>query len=162
MPEITKHLQIAVNDAQARRITVRQLHAILQEAIENGDILLPDNWFVVTGVVMPLLDTGHLRHSKYVSELKRLMSGKSKHLETAVNDRDAGRITTGQMLSIFQEAIDNGDILLPDNQFVVVAAVLPLLDGGGLRRSEHVSEFEQRMDNIVKDRLDEMRRQKGQ
>lgn len=65
----------------------------------------------------------------------------TKMLGVAINDRDAGRITTEQMLSIFQEAIDNGDILEDDNDFYVTVAVIPLVDAGALRSSEHVTTF---------------------
>jgi hypothetical protein len=69
----------------------------------------------------------------------------TKMLEIAVNDCDAGRITPVQLISIFQEAIDNGDILEEENEFCVVAHVLPLIDRGALRSSEHVAIFESRM-----------------
>lgn len=66
-------------------------------------------------------------------------------LEIAVNDCDAGRITPVQLISIFQEAIDNGDILEEANEFSVVVHVLPLIDRGALRSSKHVAVFESRM-----------------
>lgn len=68
----------------------------------------------------------------------------TKMLEIAVNDCDAGRITPVQLISIFQEAIDNGEILEDANEFCVVAHVLPLIDRGALRSSEHVAVFEAR------------------
>jgi hypothetical protein len=69
----------------------------------------------------------------------------TKMLEVAVNDYDAGRITPDDLLSIFQEAIDNGDILDEANEFCVVARVLPLIYQGALRSSEHVTAFEKSM-----------------
>lgn len=80
----------------------------------------------------------------------------TKMLEIAVSDSDAGRITQVQLLSIFQEAIDNGDILEEANEFCVVAHVFPLLDRGALRSSKHVDTFEARMDahaSVVADAL---------
>jgi hypothetical protein len=69
----------------------------------------------------------------------------TKMLEIAVSDYDAGRITAAQLMSIFQEAIDNGDILEPDNELCVVARILPLVDHGVLHSSEHLASFEARM-----------------
>jgi hypothetical protein len=66
-------------------------------------------------------------------------------LGIAVSDCDAGRITPVQLVSIFQEAIDNGDILEEANEFCVVAHVLPLLDAGALRPSKHIATFEARV-----------------
>jgi hypothetical protein len=39
------------------------------------------------------------------------MAGITKHLGIAIADADAGRITRRQLLEIFQDAIENGDIL---------------------------------------------------
>ena len=69
----------------------------------------------------------------------------TKMLEIAVNDCDAGRITPVQLVSIFQEAIDNGDILKEENEFCVGVHILPLIDRGALRSSPHVATFEARM-----------------
>jgi len=41
------------------------------------------------------------------------------------------------LICIFQEAIDNGDILLANNELYVLAAVFPLLDQGLLQPSRH-------------------------
>ena len=65
----------------------------------------------------------------------------TKMLDIAVNDAQAGRITIPQMLSIFQEAIDNGDILEPDNKLCVIAHVIPLVDAGALQTSEHIDTY---------------------
>ena len=65
----------------------------------------------------------------------------TRALGIAVNDCDAGRISRAHLLAIFQRAIDNGDVLAEDNQFHVVAAVLPLVDAGVLRSSDHLKEF---------------------
>lgn len=69
------------------------------------------------------------------------MSLITKMLDIAVNDHNAGRITSVQLISIFQEAIDNGDILEEENEFCVVAHVVPLLDRGALHSSAHVATF---------------------
>lgn len=69
----------------------------------------------------------------------------TKMLDIAVADCDAGRITPQQLISIFQEAIDNGDILEEQNAVAVTAMVLPGIDRGVLRASEHVGVFESRM-----------------
>lgn len=62
-------------------------------------------------------------------------------LDIAVNDAQAGRITIPQMLSIFQEAINNGDILEPDNKLCVIAHIIPLVDSGALKSSEYVNTY---------------------
>ena len=69
----------------------------------------------------------------------------TKLLGIAIADYDGGRLSQAHLISIFQEAIDNGDILLPDNEFYVVASVFPLIDQGVLRPSQHTEEFESRM-----------------
>jgi hypothetical protein len=69
----------------------------------------------------------------------------TKMLDVAVADCDAGRITPTQLISILQEAIDNGDILEEQNEFCVVSRILPGIDRGILSSSEHVVAFESRM-----------------
>lgn len=69
----------------------------------------------------------------------------TKMLGIAINDYDEGKLSRKQLISIFQEAIDNGDILLPDNELYVVAAVFPLLDKGILKPFQHSGAFESRM-----------------
>jgi hypothetical protein len=69
----------------------------------------------------------------------------TKMLGIAISDCDARRITPEQLLAILQEAVDNGDILEEANEFHVVACVVPLIDRGILRASEHVQVFEARM-----------------
>ncbi|MFG0257850.1 MAG: hypothetical protein ACF8GE_08120 [Phycisphaerales bacterium JB043] len=81
----------------------------------------------------------------------------TKNLGIAISDHDAKRISTEQLMSIFQDAIDNGDILEESNEMCVVAAVFPLIDNGHLRRSEHVSTFEQRMNAKMLDYVREQR-----
>jgi len=68
----------------------------------------------------------------------------TKMLDVAINDCDAGRISSVQLASIFQEAIDNGDILEEQNELAVVL-LMPLVDQGIVRSSEHLCEFEARM-----------------
>lgn len=84
----------------------------------------------------------------------------TKMLEIAVNDCDAGRITPAQLISIFQEAIDNGDILETGNKFCVVVHILPLIDKGVLRSSEHLAVFESRMSATATATAHELRGQK--
>jgi hypothetical protein len=69
----------------------------------------------------------------------------TKLLGIAINDYDVGRLSHAQLLSILQEAINSGDILLPNNELYAVAAVIPLIDQGVLRPSQHTEEFESRM-----------------
>ena len=69
----------------------------------------------------------------------------TKMLDIAVSDYDAGRITSEQLISIFQKAIDNGNVLERDNDLCVVARILPLVDQGVLRGSEYLSTFEARL-----------------
>ncbi len=74
-----------------------------------------------------------------------------KTLGIAISDCEAERISKKQLFEIFQEAIDNGDILEPENDFYVVSAVLPLVDKGILQSSEHIKIFERRMNQKVKE-----------
>jgi hypothetical protein len=76
----------------------------------------------------------------------------TQDLGTALGDADAGRITYEQLLEILQEAIDNGDILLEQNE-LLTTSILPLLDRGQLTRSGHVDEYEARMSRRLLDRL---------
>jgi len=76
----------------------------------------------------------------------------TKMLGIAISDCDAGRISKKQLLEIFQDAIDNGDILEPDNELDVVAVVFPLVDDGVLQPSEHLKTFEDRMNRKVLER----------
>jgi len=69
----------------------------------------------------------------------------TKMLDIAVNDCDEGRITPVQLMSICQEAIDNGDILEEANELHVILLVLPAIDRGVLKTSGHVATFEARM-----------------
>lgn len=78
-------------------------------------------------------------------------------LGIAVNDYDAGRISRAHLLQIFQGAIDNGDILLDDNQVYVVTHILPLVDAGLLRPSVHIRAFEERMNKMILNDLSERR-----
>ena len=77
----------------------------------------------------------------------------TKMLGIALSDYEAGRISKRQLLSIFQDAIDNGDILEEDNQLHAVAHVIPLVDAGLLRSSEHLKAFEGRMNKMAMDFL---------
>jgi hypothetical protein len=73
----------------------------------------------------------------------------TKMLGIAVSDCDARRISRRQLLRVFQEAIDNGDILEPDNEHHVVLHVIPLIDQGLLRSSPYVATFMGRMNAAV-------------
>jgi hypothetical protein len=78
-------------------------------------------------------------------------------LGIAIADCDAGRISRGQLRSIFQDAIDNGDILDESNQMYVVASVLPLFRAGLLRPSDHLVVFEGRMNQMAAEFLAQRR-----
>lgn len=80
-------------------------------------------------------------------------------LGRAITDSDAGRITKAQLLSIFQEAVDNGDILEEENSLYVVACVIPLIDEGVLRPSRHSVKFEERINAKARERIAELRRE---
>jgi hypothetical protein len=84
----------------------------------------------------------------------------TRMLGVAVNDYDAGRISRGALLSIFQDAIDNGDILEDNNLVYVVTKVLPLVDAGLLRPSHHLDLFEARMAEAARNFVNP-RRSKG-
>jgi len=77
----------------------------------------------------------------------------TKMLGIAVNDCEAGRITKKQLLSIFQDAINNGDILEEENKLAVVAHVIPLIDAGVLQASDHVDEFSRRITHAALESL---------
>lgn len=83
----------------------------------------------------------------------------TRMLSIAVNDFGAGRLSRKALLAVFQDAIDNGDVLLPANETVVVAHVVPLIDAGELRPSESSREFYARMDRVTRAYLD--RREPG-
>lgn len=81
----------------------------------------------------------------------------TKMLGIAINDRDAGRITTEALLSIFQEAIDNGDILEEENELSAMVAVIPLVDRGVLKPSIHTDAFISKMNARMIARASELR-----
>ena len=81
----------------------------------------------------------------------------TKMLGVAIADHDAGRLSRGQLLSIFQDAIDNGDILAESNKIYAVTNVLPLVDAGLLRPSAHLEAFEGRMNQMAADFLGKRR-----
>ena len=66
----TKLLRAVISDADAGRITHDRLFEILQEAIDNGDILLESNELYVVGTVLPFIDQGFLKRSEYVDEFE--------------------------------------------------------------------------------------------
>ena len=75
------------------------------------------------------------------------MTENTKELRIAISDADSDRITKQHLNDIFQEAIDNGDILseenlCEENLFQVVSALFPLIDQGLLRQSAYLKEFE--------------------
>jgi hypothetical protein len=63
---ITRKLGVAINDHDAGRISRGHLTAILQAAIDNGDILEDDNQEYVVAVVYPLVNAGLLRPSEHL------------------------------------------------------------------------------------------------
>lgn len=77
----------------------------------------------------------------------------TRQLSRAIDAADVGQITYDQLLIVFQEAIDNGDVLAPGNELSVVSAVLPLIDAGRLNNSGHMDEFENRMSAHITDYL---------
>lgn len=81
----------------------------------------------------------------------------TKMLGIAVSDMEARRITRKQFLSIMQEAVDNGDILLPENEMTVVTVVIAMLDEGLLKHSNYSRQFEERMNIIATARVAELR-----
>ena len=92
------------------------------------------------------------------NSVRQNMSLITKMLGVAINDADAGRITKAQLLNIFQEAIDNGDILEEANSLYVVAAVYPLLDAGVLKPSPHTNKFEDSMNASMAEKVAALRR----
>jgi hypothetical protein len=82
---------------------------------------------------------------------------RTERLDAAISEHNRGALDKARMLQIFQEAVDNGDILLEANQLAVVAHVLPLLDAGILKPSKHVSAFGQQMDTLMRDAVASMR-----
>ena len=81
MAEITKHLGIAFSDAREGRITKEHLLDILQEAVENGDILLKENESHVTKTVIPLVQAGVLSTSVHIDAFKRRAGSRSPQPE---------------------------------------------------------------------------------
>jgi hypothetical protein len=77
----------------------------------------------------------------------------TKMLGVAIADSDAGRISRAQLLSIFQEAIDNGDVLSNENRQYVVTVVMPLVDAGILKRSDHLDQFAEQMNRAIRERV---------
>ena len=71
----------------------------------------------------------------------------TKHLGVALADARAGRITAGHLVTILQEAAQNGDILLNENRSAVIAVVIPLVVAGVLPTSAHVECFKRRAAN---------------
>lgn len=94
-----------------------------------------------------------LAHSRVGSSRSLQPATITKMLGIAIADHDAGRLSRGQLLSIFQDAIDNGDILAESNQLYAIANVLPLVDAGLLRRSSHLDRLEAMMNQKALDFL---------
>ncbi len=86
----------------------------------------------------------------------------TKMLGVAIADSDAGRISRAQLLSIFQEAIDNGDVLSNENRQYVVTVVMPLVDAGILKRSDHLDQFAEQMNRAIRERVALLRAGKQQ
>ena len=87
MAGITKYLGIAIADAEAGRITLQHLLDILQEAIDNGDVLVDGNEQYVVATVFPLIDSGVLRPSVHTESFARRMNSVAKEW---LGRRDAG------------------------------------------------------------------------
>jgi hypothetical protein len=85
----------------------------------------------------------------------------TRNLAIVVNDMETRRITPGLFLSIMQEAVNTGDILLAENEMTVMTVVIPLLDEGLLKPSVHSQEFEKLMNIRAKAMLAEIRRKES-
>ena len=96
----------------------------------------------VLGFLLSLVFFGRARRPKAGTSV---MPEMTKHLGSAINDEQAGRITKVELLSIFQQAIDNGDAVSAENELYLVCCLWPLIDAGILRQSEHTRAFKKRM-----------------
>ena len=83
----------------------------------------------------------------------------TERLDVVVDDMDARRITREHFLAIVQDAINNGDILLPENTLMGVAVVMPLLDKGLVKPSDHSRAFEERMNTEFTAEVAKLRRE---
>jgi len=84
----------------------------------------------------------------------------TKMLGIAINDYDAGRLSPEQLIAIVQEAIDNGDVLLPDNEFYAAAVVNPMIDSGVLKPVGHTEALESRMNKKAAEMAAKLRTEK--
>jgi hypothetical protein len=75
MAGITKLLGIAFADAKSGRITEDQLHEIVQEALDNGDILADDNEPYVLTDVHGLVRAGAVVPTRHLHEAERRAEG---------------------------------------------------------------------------------------
>lgn len=73
------------------------------------------------------------------------MASTPRKLEIVISDEAAGRISKEELLRIFQQSIENGDITAEDNKLYFVACVLPLIDQGLLRPSRYTDALEQEL-----------------
>jgi len=73
------------------------------------------------------------------------MSEITKHLGIALSDAVAGNIKEEHLLDIFQESINNGDILLEDNEKVVLENIVPLIEEGSLNSSKYFEKLKRRI-----------------
>jgi hypothetical protein len=79
----------------------------------------------------------------------------TKNLRRAITGAAVGQISNDELLEIFQQAIDNGDVLEQDNRFFVATLILPLVEMGELKRSPHLDEYEERIKGTELGRLAE-------
>ena len=81
----------------------------------------------------------------------------TKQLGLAIASYEAGRMDQEFLFGIFQDAIDNGDILEPENRSYYVLVVMPLIDSGVLKRSEYIDRMEAGMNDLAARKAAEFR-----
>ncbi len=79
-------------------------------------------------------------------------------LELAIMKHDIGRVTKEHLLQIFQDCIDNGDILEPANELYFAAIIMPFIDRGVLTPSTHTKQLEHKMNSTMTARVDQIRK----
>jgi len=83
-----------------------------------------------------------LSRSEHSGALPGRWSAATRALGNAIRDCGTGRVSERQLFAIFQEALDNGDILLEGNRYFIAPVILPLVAAGVLRSTNHLREFE--------------------
>jgi len=80
----------------------------------------------------------------------------TQNLQHPIMAYDAGHITKDQLILLFQDCIDNGDILEPDNELYFAATIMPLIDAGTLNPSAHTEQLARKMDSLMADKVDQI------